>query len=127
MKNVNRIKRLVKSDCAGYFSGNDYCCSKDGTCVFFEETEQLPCCIYFEEGVLPLDVDLEFEYSQERQTDVSKNRKAKPIVKCQRCFMAFDANSNRQHYCENCKKINNREKAKLRKRKSREKGCGVTI
>lgn len=127
MKNINKIKKLIKSDCAGYFSENNYCCSKDGACVFFGENEGLPCCKYFEVGVLPINVDLENEYRQEHQMEVSKNIQAKPKVKCQRCFKSFDANSNRQHFCENCKIINDRDKNRLRKKKSREKGYDVSI
>ena len=127
MKNINRIKKLIKSDCTGYHTENSFCCSKDGACVFFGDNEELPSCKYFEEGVLPLDVDLEFEYRQERQMEVSENGQAKPKVKCQRCSKSFDANSNRQHFCESCKKINDREQARLRKKKSREKGYDVTI
>ena len=121
MKNINRIKRLVKSDCAGYFSENNYCCSKDGACVFFGENEQLQCCKYFEEGVLPLDVDLEDEYSQERQMEVSHNKTVKTNVKCSRCNKYFKASSNRQKFCEKCKKIVKREQAKLSMKNKRSK------
>lgn len=127
MKNINKVKRLVKDDCAGYSTENNYCCSVDGACLFFRDNEKLPCCRYFEEGILPLDKDLEYEYRQERQMGLTQNRQIKPKVKCQRCSKSFDANSNRQHFCESCKKINDREKTKLRMKKAREKGYDVTI
>lgn len=123
MKNINRIKRLVKSDCAGYFTENNYCCSKDGVCVFFRETEQLPCCRYFEEGVLPLDEDLEYEYRQERQMAVVHKTPVKTNVKCSRCKLYFKAGSNRQNYCEKCKKIVKREQARLSMQKKRNKSA----
>ena len=121
MKNINRIKKLVKSDCAGYHAENNYCCSKDVACVFFGDNEKPPNCEYFKEGVLPLDADLEFEYRQERQMQVSENRQAKPIVKCQRCFKSFDANSNRQKCCEKCRKIVRKEKDRERQQRMRNK------
>ena len=123
MKNSNRIKRLVKSDCAGYFSENNYCCSKDGICVFFEECEQLPNCKYFEVGVLPLNADLEYEYRQEHQMAVVHKIPVKTNSKCGRCNLYFEAASNRQNYCEKCKKIVKREQSRLSMQKKRNKSA----
>jgi len=123
MKNINKIKRLVKSDCAGYYSENNYCCSKDGACVFFRDNEQLPCCRYFEEGVLPLDIDLEFEYRQEHKMAIVHKIPVKTNVKCGRCNLYFEAGSNRQNYCEKCKKIVKREQARLSMQKKRNKSA----
>jgi hypothetical protein len=123
MKNINRIKRLVKSDCAGYFTENNYCCSKDGVCVFFRDNEKFPCCRYFEEGVLPLDKDLGYEYRQERQMAVVHKTPVKTNVKCSRCKLYFKAGSNRQNYCEKCKKIVKREQARLSMQKKRNKSA----
>lgn len=125
MKNINRIKKLIKNQCAGYFDKqsaiHNYCSSKDGSCVFFGDNEELPACRYFEEGVLPLDTGLEFEYRQEHKMGISQNRQAKPKVKCERCETSFDANSNRQKCCEKCRKIIKREKDRNRQQKVRAK------
>lgn len=125
MKNVNKIKGLIKSQCAGYFpeqsSIHNYCCSVDGACLFFRENEELPCCRYFEEGVLPLDEDLEREYRLERQMGVSKNKAVKTNVKCSRCNSYFKAGSNRQIYCEKCRKVIKREQARISMQKKRNK------
>lgn len=126
MTSLNKVKKLIKNECAGYYYENDYCCSKDGTCVFFRETDKLIKCKYFEEGVLPLDVDLEYEYRVERKMNVGNKTSVKTNIKCNRCNLFFEANSNRQVYCEKCKKIINREKIKERVKKLRESKHDVT-
>ncbi|MFL0194827.1 hypothetical protein ACJDU8_04455 [Clostridium sp. WILCCON 0269] len=131
MKNSNKIKKLIKDKCACYFtqqgSINNYCCNIDGSCLFFCDNEESTGCRYFEEGVLPIEAELEFEYRNERHMDGVDKIKAKPRVRCERCGDSFSANSNRQHFCAKCKKINDREKAKLRMKKLREKRHNVTI
>lgn len=123
MKNINRIKKLIKSDCAGYHAENNYCCTKDEACVFFGDNEKLSSCIYFEEGILPLEVDLEFEYRQEHQMAVVHKIPVKTNSKCGRCNLYFEAASNRQNYCEKCKKIVKREQARLSMKKKRNKSA----
>ena len=127
MKNINKIKNLVKNECAGYLteqcSIKNYCPSKDRACLFFAENQELPRCKYFEEGVLPLDEELERDYLAERNMGMSVNRKAKPKVKCKRCGDVFDANSNRQLYCEKCKKKIKKEQARLSMEKKRNKSA----
>lgn len=120
MKNINKIKSLIKEECAGYITGfvNNYCCNKDGVCLFFEDTD-MPRCKYFEEGVLPLEEDLERQYRIERKLNAVIGKKAKPKVKCERCGTTFDANSNRQKYCDKCRKAIKREQARLSMQRKR--------
>lgn len=125
MKNINKLKRIIKKECANYFTGqnsiNHYCCIVDGVCLFFgdEENER---CNYFEEGVLPLDGDLEREYYSELNIDCEiKGDKPKPRIRCKRCGKHIEANSNRQRYCEKCKKIIKREQARASMKKKRDK------
>lgn len=59
-----------------------FSCSEDGACLFFRDNEELPCRRCFEEGVLPLNEDLEREYRLEHQMEVSKNKAVKTNVKC---------------------------------------------
>ncbi len=123
MKNINKIKGLIKSQCAGYFpelsSIHNYCCSVDGACLFFKDNEEMPCCRYFEEGVLPLDEDLEREYILERKMGVYQGKPVKINVRCNRCNSYFEAGSNRQIYCEKCRKIIKKERARNRQQKLR--------
>jgi len=53
--------------------------------------------------------------------ELPENRKAKPKVKCERCGIAFDANSNRQKHCDKCRKIVRKEQARERQNKLRDK------
>jgi len=121
VKNINKIKSLIKESCAGYFAENNYCCSRDGSCIFFRSNEGLFGCKYFEDGVLPLEKDLEYEYRQEHMMAVVHKIPVKTNVKCSRCNQYFKAVSNRQSYCETCKKIVKREQAKLSMQKKRDK------
>jgi len=125
VKNINKIKSLIKEVCAGYFtemgSINNYCCTEERDCVFFRSNKDLPSCKYFEDGVLHLDKDLEYEYRQEREMALVHKTPVKTNVKCTRCNQYFKAVSNRQSYCETCKKIVKREQAKLSMQKKRDK------
>lgn len=124
LKHKNKIKRLVKNHCASYIGEKHgvrhYCCYHDDSCVFFIQGEEMPSCNYFEQGVLPLDEQLTYDYQLERNGDVQR-REVKPRVRCQRCHETFFANSNRQVYCLACREWNTKEQAKLRMRKMREK------
>jgi hypothetical protein len=124
MKNKNKIKQLVKHNCASYLGDkhdiSNYCCWKDGSCVFFSQENTIPRCSYFENGVLPADEKLELEYKLERNMDVERLI-AKPKVNCKKCGTTFEANSNRQSYCEKCKQKNRNEKSKLWMRLIRKK------
>ena len=128
MKNINKIKRLIKSECAGFLSElchiNNYCCDKDMVCLFFEDNKELQSCINFEDGVLPLDSDLEIEYRREHNMEPSENIKAKSKVKCEKCGETFDANSNRQKLCEKCKKIVKKEQGRARQNKFKANKAG---
>lgn len=124
MHHKNKIKQLVKNSCACYLGDkhgiSNYCCLKDGSCVFFGQDDPLPCCRYFENGVLPTDEKLERVYKSERNVEV-EYKAAKPKVNCQKCGEIFSANSNRQKFCEKCRKKNHNEKSKLRMRLMRQK------
>lgn len=124
MSNKNKIKQLVRNNCASNLGDkhgiSNYCCWKDGTCVFFGQDDPLPRCGYFENGVLPIDEKLEREYKSERNVEV-EFKAAKPKVNCRKCGTIFEANSNRQQYCEKCRKRNQNDKARLRMRQMRQK------
>lgn len=125
MQNKNKIKRLIKNTCACYLGDKNgvlnYCCLNDRPCVFFNSDDPLPRCGYFENGVLPTDKKLEREYLIERNEQV-ESQAAQPKVKCQRCGETCPVTSNRQKYCERCRKWNEKEKSKIRMRKKRQKG-----
>lgn len=130
LKNKNKIKRLVKNNCACFLGDkqgiSNYCCFQDGSCVFFNQDDSIPSCSYFENGILPIDEQLEYDYKLERNMEV-ENRTIKPKVKCKSCGDTFAANSNRQMYCEKCKQYNEKQKVKLRMRKMRKKEVDVTV
>ncbi|WP_081561988.1 cysteine-rich VLP protein [Clostridium formicaceticum] len=128
------ITSLIKRECANYdsqFCGiNHYCCMVDTTCIFFRENQEVGRCKYFEKGVLPLEDDLESGYRiyhSKDQGSTTSSKPAKPRIKCERCGTYVKANSNRQRYCDSCKKHSDKEKARLRKQKSRSETQNVTI
>jgi hypothetical protein len=124
MHNKNKFKQVAKNNCASYLGDkhgiSNYCCLRDGSCVFFGQVNPIPSCRYFENGVLPTEERLERDYKLERNMHVERQT-AKPKVKCKKCGTTFEANSNRQSYCEKCDEKNKKEKAKLRMRKMRRK------
>jgi hypothetical protein len=88
MQNKNKMKQLVKNNCACYFGDrhgiSNYCCWKDGSCTFFDQDNPIPSCRYFENGVLPTDEKLERDYKLERNMHVERQI-AKPKVSCKKC------------------------------------------
>lgn len=124
MQNKNRIKRLVKNNCACYLGAKhgipNYCCLQDGPCVFFVQADVLPRCSYFENGVLPMDGKLDQEYKSERNVD-TEPKTAKPRVNCTSCGGTFSTNSNRQKYCEKCRGKARKESIRIRVGKFRQK------
>jgi hypothetical protein len=129
MKNINKIKKLVKQECSCYFQENNYCCKHDKTCMFFWDSDVIfdknnfehYKCKYFETSVLPLDAQLELEYKQENHIDF------KDLKKCDRCEKPFKPNSNRQKYCDYCKDFMIREKARKYDQKKRLKTLPLDI
>lgn len=114
------IKQLISKECANYFpdsgaSGKikDYCCYKDKTCVFFESNELSVRCKYFENAVLSLNPDLQFQYRKERQLGTIELMRT-----CKRCLQSFAGNA-KQKYCEDCITIRRREQSRLRMQKKR--------
>lgn len=116
--NINKIKKLIKDQCASYNTQDNFCFQYDKTCLFFTDNER---CKYFEESVLPIDSELEQKYWDKHDDVVRTTQKAKPKsrIKCQRCGAIFEANSNRQKYCDKCKKIIQREQSKNSMKKKR--------
>ncbi|MGF7184957.1 formylmethanofuran dehydrogenase subunit E [Desulfitispora alkaliphila] len=138
-----KLKKLIKSDCAGFNktlnNKTNFCIQVDDTCMFFVEMadvqdtndtqtgdnqNNLPKCKYFEEGVLPLLPDLERQYHEYHKSELSITTKHKPKVrkKCEKCDEPILATSNRQKYCEKCKKAIQREQQKERKQRQRKVG-----
>ena len=107
-----------------------------------------PRCAYFEKAVLPtLDIDIQDRYWKQRQgqmiaveelkhDDEQKKEKALSLLKekmktkrvvCQKCGKEIvKAKSNRQKYCNICKRKIKKQQAKKRKKRQRENGSDVT-
>lgn len=103
---------LIKSECANYFpdSGGEgriknYCCLHNKTCVLSGETDSngKTRCNYFEENVLPLNPELEFQYRQQRGISILDLQ-----VTCKDCLEPFIRSSRNEKYCPRCK--SNRKK-----------------
>ena len=120
--NLNKVKSMVVNECANYLGDSftdtyrKYCCLRDKACIYFEERKDR--CRYFEVSVLPINSELEFKYNSAYHLKVDES-KLKPKAICERCKKQFDANSNRQKYCDFCKKIVQRDKARERMNKKR--------
>ena len=141
------LRRFVKDECANYFLNSDnisnYCClenTQDYTCTYYlnlnEESESQNNnnrCGYFEKNVLPMNKDFEVLYNAQiinndgnkltskQQKELKEDMKwaFKKRKKCERenCDTIFPANSNRQKYCDKCKKIIRAEQYQNKKKK----------
>lgn len=118
------IKILIKKECANYFldSGGgqpkikNYCCLDDTSCLYYSEEEK-PSCIYFENSVLPLEPELQFNYRKEFQLEHRSLQKT-----CKQCGKLFIPKSKKQKYCEECitvrRKEQNRKSIELRRKRA---------
>lgn len=113
-----KLISLIKNECANFNYDGNCCYPKDNTCCFFTDSNELQRCKYFENGVLPLDPELEFEYRKERKMDMAGFYMRENT--CNRCGESFISHSNAQKYCKKCEPIMKRQKTKLRVRKSRD-------
>lgn len=127
------LKSLITNECANYSSNHNYCCLEqyqDNKCIYFLPDGEKPRCNYFEKCVLPLDVGLEELYYRELNEDKLTNKERQEIIKkarqrgkikilCKRCGKEFIANSNRQKYCKECKKIIHKEQSRKSMKKIR--------
>lgn len=97
------VKHQIKR-CCNYDKG--FCYAIDGECA--QELTKSLCCIWFRNAVLPENKAL---YNEIYNTgDVSK---------CKMCGKKYVRTGNRQKYCPDCAKKNDKEKARLRKQKQR--------
>lgn len=130
---IKTIQHLVKEECAYHennFNGHqNYCLTEeclDNTCIYFYNDKDNYFdirCKYFEECVLSLDKELEiryFESLRDKLNDKELKKLQKTIIKnnkqtiiCE-CGKEFQANSNRQKFCPQCRK----ERQKLAQKKS---------
>jgi hypothetical protein len=111
---INKIKSLIKKECANYNYDGDFCFPADYKCRFFDNGITLKRCKYFEKSVLPINASLECEYRKENNMMLPNEN----LKRC-RCGQFFYPTSNRQKYCDDCKKEIQKQQSLLRKQKQR--------
>ncbi|MEH7374932.1 cysteine-rich VLP protein [Neobacillus drentensis] len=116
----SRLARLARNSCATY---NDGACALQqcGLCVVTIKTDTLPgnVCPYFMKSVLPADAPLMNEYLEYFPKDYPLQKTKKKLSTCQRCNEQFQKRSNSAKYCDDCRALNERDKARTRKQKER--------
>ena len=118
MNNIIKIKKLIKKECANYNYDGYMCWPRDCVCKYFVEHEEdkLMRCGYFEKAVLPVDPNLESEYRKHFEMGVTTDVKV-----CEGCGTLMRKSSNRQKYCNNCKKYVSKEQKRQWASENREK------
>lgn len=132
-------RRLAVEECANHAreqnSIKDYCCrewTEGYRCVFMLADGGR--CRYFEESVLGLKPDLEALYWADRQARaegheltslqaeiVVQEVAASMAITCARCGQSFPARSNRQKYCDRCRKAVRNKQSQARMKRRRQK------
>lgn len=122
---------IAKKNCANYgaigpYGKVDFCYPGPNTCVLKDDK----FCPYFDRAVIGCKPFLEIGLQQKWQ-ELWQGAPDKIINKiCGICREEFRPISPRQKFCFKCKKLNQSEKARLRKRKQRDKnqkGSDVTL
>lgn len=116
----SRLGRLARKNCANYSAGNCLM-ARCGKCVVEIETDGLPAnvCPYFMKFVLPADPALMDEYLEYFPRDYPLKNDRPRLKPCERCGELFEKRSNAAKYCDHCRKVNERDKARTRKQKQR--------
>lgn len=105
LKQGREVNRLLKAECANYFDGD--CLKLDCNCP--QMISDSVICRYFENSVLPLNLELQHELFG---AGYSK--------KCKRCEKKFVSKSRTVQYCDFCSGIIARENGRERKKKERD-------
>ena len=132
---IRLINAHIKKECANYHKG--FCDAKDKPCSWRREEEPFTnrgiTCGWLRDGVLPLDKELRGFYENWKQAELARRQKKMPsgtvdapventrIDTCAGCRQPMVVKSNRQKYCENCRKIRRLSNEAARVRRAREK------
>ena len=131
---IRLIDAHIKKECPNYYKG--FCDAKDKPCTWHREEEPFTnrgiTCGWLRDGVLPLDKELRGFYEAWKQAELARREKKMPsgaidvpvegtrIDTCVGCRQPMMVKSNRQKYCEACRKIRRLSNEAARVRKSRE-------
>ena len=132
---IRLINTLVKKECPNCHDG--FCDAKDKPCSWHREEEPFTTrgitCGWLRDGVLPLDKELRGFYENWKQAELARREKNMPHVTidapventridtCAGCRQPMVVKSNRQKYCEDCRKIRRLSNEAARVRRSRDK------
>jgi hypothetical protein len=122
---LGRKIKLLTNSCCNLFD-NGYCVFKEKRRIIHDDKP----CKYFEKSVLPVDEGLLELYKKtleaeahgdtlsrtQQQAIIQENSKN---IKCEQCGNEFKPTSNRQKYCEKCRKIKRNEQQKRLMRNKR--------
>lgn len=105
-----KIMRLARTKCASYIDG---ACAFEPfgfrSCVYERNENKLAYrCPYFESSVLPSDPVLEQAYKQKSEGKGTRNN----LGDCTKCHVIYVKRSNRQKYCDHCRDIIQRDRAR---------------
>ncbi|WP_199880717.1 cysteine-rich VLP protein [Bacillus massiliglaciei] len=116
----SKLGRLARNKCTNYNEGS--CPIQScGQCVVTIETVTLPgnVCPYFMRHVLPADLSLQSEYAETFPKGHILRKKKPKLSDCKRCGDPFEKRGNAAKYCDDCRRITERDKARARKQKER--------
>ena len=132
---IRLIDAHIKKECPNYYKG--FCDAKDKPCAWRREEEPFTnrgiTCGWLRDGVLPLDKELRGFYENWKQAELARREKKDSLISgdpatqtvnidtCAGCRQPMVVKSNRQKYCEDCRKIRRLGAEAARVRKSREK------
>ena len=116
----SKLARLARNNCASYNNGS---CpiQRCGECIVAIETETLPgnVCPYFMRSVLPAEPTLHSDYAETFPKGHALRKEKPKLAECKRCGGAFEKRGNAAKYCDDCRKLTDRDKARARKQKER--------
>lgn len=123
---VRQAKSLATQECCNFYKG--YCIETDRTCSLINSrydsiADGCIDCDWFLLAVLPQDAKLERELKMRLYGIDGVDAKT-----CERCGKPYIPSSNRQRYCEHCRKAgaksNGRERtARWREKKQQDNAC----
>jgi hypothetical protein len=117
----SKLAHLARHNCASYKDGGLCDLQRSGLCVVAIKTDSLPgnVCPYFMRSVLPAEPKLQADYLDYFPRGYPLKKTKKPSATCQRCGEPFEKRSNAAKFCDDCRALNERDKARARKQKER--------
>jgi predicted RNA-binding Zn-ribbon protein involved in translation (DUF1610 family) len=121
---VSRANKLIQKHCCNYFQGD--CVLLDSVCPQLRCETSILCKHALSSIILDNELYSAILGAEPSTTSEGKNKVIQTFKKtCKSCNRNYTSKSRNSQYCPRCSKATKRDKARLRKQKTRTVSCHV--